>query len=286
MLIDWFTVGAQALNFLILVWLMKRFLYKPILQAIDTREKLIAGELKDAAAKKAEAKAEKEEFEGKNTAFNQERAKLLSTATSEAEAEKQKLISQARQAADILQGKRMETLLAEAQSLSQSISRLTQKEVFAITRKTLADLADISLEEQICLVFLKRLSAMDGKSKEVLGQALKTATAPAVVRSTFALPEKERGAIQKALNETFSADIHLCYETTSDLVCGIELSSSGQKLEWSIANYLVLIEKEVTELLKKQLPPEPLKDLLPQTKTGPLTETKMTAKQKDSEHAA
>jgi F-type H+-transporting ATPase subunit b len=31
MLIDWFTVGAQALNFLILVWLMKRFLYKPIL---------------------------------------------------------------------------------------------------------------------------------------------------------------------------------------------------------------------------------------------------------------
>ena len=27
MLIDWFTVGAQALNFLILVWLMKRYLY-------------------------------------------------------------------------------------------------------------------------------------------------------------------------------------------------------------------------------------------------------------------
>ena len=45
MLIDWFTVGAQALNFLILVWLMKRFLYKPILTAIDTREKRIAAEL-------------------------------------------------------------------------------------------------------------------------------------------------------------------------------------------------------------------------------------------------
>src|ERR1035441_6695689 len=39
MLIDWFTVGAQALNFLVLVWLMKRFLYKPILDAIDEREK-------------------------------------------------------------------------------------------------------------------------------------------------------------------------------------------------------------------------------------------------------
>ena len=38
MLIDWFTVGAQVLNFLILVWLMKRFLYKPVLDAIDARE--------------------------------------------------------------------------------------------------------------------------------------------------------------------------------------------------------------------------------------------------------
>jgi len=42
MLIDWFTVGAQALNFLILVWLMKRFLYKPVLHAIDEREMRIA----------------------------------------------------------------------------------------------------------------------------------------------------------------------------------------------------------------------------------------------------
>ena len=50
MLIDWFTVGAQALNFLILVWLMKRFLYKPILDAIDAREDRVAAELADADA--------------------------------------------------------------------------------------------------------------------------------------------------------------------------------------------------------------------------------------------
>ena len=55
MLIDWFTVGAQALNFIILVWLLKRFLYKPILNAVDAREKRIAAELADADAKKAEA---------------------------------------------------------------------------------------------------------------------------------------------------------------------------------------------------------------------------------------
>jgi len=66
MLIDWFTIAAQALNFLILVWLMKRFLYKPILNAIDAREQRIARELADADAKKAEAQKEREVFKGKN----------------------------------------------------------------------------------------------------------------------------------------------------------------------------------------------------------------------------
>jgi len=81
MLIDWFTIGAQALNFLILVWLLKRFLYKPILHAVDAREKRIAGELADADAKKAEAQKERDEFQHKNEEFDQQRAALLTKAT-------------------------------------------------------------------------------------------------------------------------------------------------------------------------------------------------------------
>ena len=105
MLIDWFTVGAQALNFLILVWLMKRFLYKPILDAIDAREKRIAGELADAAAKKAEARKERDEFQHKNEEFDQQRAALLSKATDEAKAERLRLLDEARKAADALSAK-------------------------------------------------------------------------------------------------------------------------------------------------------------------------------------
>ena len=102
MLIDWFTVAAQALNFLILVWLMKRFLYKPILNAIDEREKRIAAELANADAKKAEAQKEHDEFQHKNTEFDQQRAALLSKATGEAQAERQRLLDEARKAADAL----------------------------------------------------------------------------------------------------------------------------------------------------------------------------------------
>src|SRR5665811_1687363 len=230
MLIDWFTVLAQVLNFLILVWLLKRFLYKPILHAIDTREKRIAKELADADAKKAESQKERDEFQHKNEAFDQQRAALLSKATDEAKAERQRLLDEARKAADALSAKRQETLRNDAHNLNQAISRRTQQEVFAIARKALTDLATTSLEERLGEVFTRRLREMDGKAKATLGAALKTTTEPAVVRSAFDLPGEERAKIQNAINETFSAEVHLRFETAPDQISGIELTANGQKV--------------------------------------------------------
>src|ERR1700733_2925208 len=165
MLIDWFTITAQALNFLILVGLLKHFLYKPILNASDTREKLIAKELADADAKKAEAQKEHEEFQKKNEEFDQQRAALLTRATDEAKVERQRLLDEARKGADALTAKRQESLIHDAQNLNQAISRFTQKEVFAITRKALTDLATTSLEERMGEGFDRRLRGLDAKAK-------------------------------------------------------------------------------------------------------------------------
>jgi F-type H+-transporting ATPase subunit b len=257
MLLDWFTIGAQALNFLILVWLMKHFLYKPILNAIDAREKLIAKELADADAKKSEAQKERDEFQKKNEEFDQQRAALLAKATDEAKAERLRLLEEARKAADALSAKRQESLVNDAHNLNQAISRLTQKEVFAITRKALTDLATTSLEERMGEVFDRRLRELNGQAKNVLGEALKKNSEPALIRSTFDLPAAQRAAIQNALNETFSADIHIRFETSPDLVSGIELSANGQKVGWSIADYLASLEKGVGELLKEKDKPAP-----------------------------
>jgi len=256
MLIDWFTVGAQALNFVILVWLMKRFLYKPILHAIDAREQRIATELADANAKKAEAQKERDEFQHKNEEFDRQRAALLSRATDEAKAERQRLLDAARQAAGALSAKRQDTLRNEAHNLKQAISRRTQQEVFAIARKTLTDLAGTSLEERMSEVFTRRLREMDGQAKEGFAKALETASDPALVRSAFDLPAEQRAAIQNALNETFSAEIRVRFETAPDLVSGIELTTNGRKVAWSIADYLAALGKGVDELLKEKDTPE------------------------------
>ena len=286
MLIDWFTVGAQALNFVILVWLMKHFLYKPILNAIDTREKRIATELADADAKKAEAQKDRDEFQHKNEEFDQQRAALLSQATSEAKAERQRLLEEARQAADALSAKRQETLRNDAQNLNQAISRLTQQEVFAIARKALTDLATTSLEERVGDVFIRRLRETNGQAKADLASALKTASDPAVVRSAFDLPVEQRVAIQNAINETCSAEINVQFETAPDLVSGIELVTNGQKLAWSIADYVASLEKGLGELMKeKDKPdakadpkPEPKADAKPAAKVDPKPDAKAESK--------
>jgi len=252
MLIDWFTVLAQVVNFLILVWLLKRFLYRPILDAIDAREQRIAKELADADAKKAEAQQERAEFQHKNEAFDEQRATLLGKATDEAKAERQRLLAEARQAADTLAAKRQEALRSEQRSLNEALSRRAREEVFAIARKALADLATSSLEERLGEVFIRRLHEMDDKAKAGLGEALKSASDPGRVRSAFDLPPEQRTAIQNAINEAFSADIHLRFETAPDLVSGIELTTDGQKVGWSIAEYLASLEKGVGELLKEK----------------------------------
>jgi F-type H+-transporting ATPase subunit b len=249
MLIDWFTVGAQVLNFLILVWLMKRFLYKPILHAIDAREKRIAKELADAHAKRAEAQKERDEFQHKNEEFDRQRAALLVKATDEAKAERERLLDEARKAAESLSAKRRDALKREQLNFNAEITRRTREEVFAIARKTLTDLAATSLEERMSEIFTRRLREMGVQASVGLAEALRTASAPALVRSAFDLPAEQRAAIQNALNETFSAEIRVHFETAPDLISGIELTANGRKVAWSIADYLASLEKGVDELL-------------------------------------
>ncbi len=256
MLIDWFTVGAQALNFLLLVWLLKRFLYQPILHAIDAREKRIAAELANAGRQQAEARQERETYQQKNEEFAQQRAMLLGQATEEAKVERQRLLDAARQAADDFSAKRRKTLGKDVHKLNQLLQRRAQQEVFAIARKALTDLAATSLEERLTEVFMRRLRELDDEAKAGLASALDNASSPALIRSAFDLPAEQRAALQKALNETFAAKIPVRFETAPELISGIELSANGKKVAWSIADYLAALEQEVEELLN--VPDQPV----------------------------
>jgi len=269
MLIDWFTVGAQIVNFLILVWLLMHFLYKPILDAIDAREKKIAAELADADKKKAEAEKERTDFEDKNNAFDEQRSALLAKAADEAKSEHERLMDQAKKDAGSLRASQAEALRGDQIRLASEITILVEKEVFAIARKALTDLATVSLEERVGEVFTRHLRELDPKAKELLGTALKNSSQPALIRSAFDLPADQRAAIQNALNETFSAVVPIKFEESQDVICGIELTANGQKVAWSISSYLNGLSKKVSDLVDTQSPPVGKATPKPETAKAP-----------------
>jgi F-type H+-transporting ATPase subunit b len=273
MLIDWFTVGAQTLNFLILVWLMKHFLYKPVLSAIDEREKRIALALSDADAKKAAAQKECDDYKDKNVEFDQQRKALLNKATDEAKSERQRLLDEARREADDLIAKRQKTLQNDAHNLNQAISRRAQQEVFAIARKALTDLAETSLEERIVHVFVNRLHELGEDEKNILISTLKASHKPVIVRTTVALSPTLSATTVNVIKELLGMETQISFETAPEIISGIELTTDGHKVAWSIADYMASLEKGIDELLKEKDKSEAKSGSAASVKPEPATET-------------
>ena len=270
MLIDWFTVGAQAVNFLILIWLLKRFLYKPVLAAVDAREKKIAAQIADAAALEKKAQAERADLHQRSEALNRERESLLRKATEDANAERQRLIESARQESQQLHSKLIQALAQERAELGHQLSVRTQAEVFAVARKTLADLAGASLEDRMIEVFIAHLRELPKEQKLTLagadtniGGGVVTDTAEtanradpirvALVRSAFVLPASGRASIETAVHECLGSTVTTRFETSPEFVCGVELTMGGVKIAWSVADYLFSLSQSVAALVE----PEP-----------------------------
>ena len=121
MLIDWFTLIAQLVNFLILAWLLKRFLYHPIVTALDAREKKIASELQHATVVENEAKQSMSEWRQKNVEFEKQRMLLMQQATKAADDKKAELLIDARKEYDNLRARLEESLHHEQINLQQEI---------------------------------------------------------------------------------------------------------------------------------------------------------------------
>lgn len=263
MIIDWFTVIAQVINFLVLVWLLKRFLYRPILDAITAREKRIADELADAHATKLAAQLARDEFNRKNAAFDQAHADMVNRAMDEAKAERQRYIDAARQESTDLRTRWQEALQNEHRNLNAEITRRTQEEVFAIARKVLTDLSGVRLEARMVELFVQRLHDLEGAERTRLVSVFKAPTSQMLVRSTYALTAEQQAVVTDAIKAVFGLAQPLQFEV-ADTVSGIELVADGQKLAWSIADYLGALEKGVGELLSKQLKPEPEPNVVPE----------------------
>ncbi|MCE5274031.1 MAG: hypothetical protein ABFD70_01490 [Syntrophaceae bacterium] len=258
MRIDWFVLFAQIINFLVLVFLLKHFLYNRILGAMDTREARITAQFDEAGRLKEEAFESARAYQEKNRDLAERAEELLNQATRAAQNEKNQLMDEARQEVEVVRQRWHETLSREKKTFLEDLRRRSGTYIYDTIRHVLSDMADEDLESRMVRVFVGLIREMDREKQALLKEALKPGKAVIMVRSTFGLSPEQRGMIEEALRPYLALKASVRYETAEAIGAGIEMMVHGYKLSWSIEDYLASLEEKFVRVLKEEIRTEEL----------------------------
>lgn len=250
MLIDPFVVIAQIINFLILVALLKRFLYQPITQAMEARSQRIQRQLAIAAAKEQDAETEKELYRQQQQELIIQKQAWLEQAKQEVAQEKEKLTQQAQ--ADVEQARSQWYRIFEQdrQKLTRELRDRLSEQVVLTSRKALLDLANADLEAQIIETFIARLYNLDDLQREKINTApISNPQSVITIRSSLTIPNEKRDRLIAAIHQQITNNAEVQFETVEDLMCGLELRYGGYKISWNIGHYLTELAAETAKAM-------------------------------------
>jgi F-type H+-transporting ATPase subunit b len=250
--IDWFVFFAQVVNFLILIYLLKRFLYGRILQAMDEREAKIGKTFEEAERLKKEAEQSAQAFESKNKAIQDRHDELLNQAVKEAEEYKRELMSQARAEVDQIRKRWQDSVDREKTSFLHHLRQRAGRQVYEVTRRILQDMVDENVEQRMVSVFIKRVETLPDQDAEAFRSSILKSERGVVLQSAFDIDPANRGKIHEAMNRCRFDTAKLRYEVADNLVAGIEMRTDGHKLAWSFDDYLESLEESFTHVLQEE----------------------------------
>jgi F-type H+-transporting ATPase subunit b len=180
MKLDWFTVAAQIGNFLLLLWLLKRFLYRPIFAAMAARQQRVNPALSEAEAKAAAAEALQQDYLARQQEMAASRETWLARVREEVAAQRQIWLTRARTEVEEARERRRAELEREQRGYEETLQREAGQRLLALARRALRDLGGAELEAQMASVLLTRLRALDGETRRTLAEAARDgcATSP------------------------------------------------------------------------------------------------------------
>jgi F-type H+-transporting ATPase subunit b len=249
---DWFTLIAQVVNFLVLVWLLKHFLYARIVQAMNDREAKIASRLEEAARKRAEAEREAELYRARNREFDAQRDEMLAAAKQDADALRERLMETTRLEVEAAQAQWLDSLQRERQALLEDVRDRLGTQVFALARHALKELANVDLEGRILDVFVERLQGLDPAEREAIAAAVRNSDHEVEVRTAFPVPPDVRESVSRSLRQQLDDGVSVRFTSAPELICGIELRADSHRLVWNLDSYLEGLEARVFDVLDER----------------------------------
>jgi F-type H+-transporting ATPase subunit b len=248
--IDWFTLAAQVLNFVILVFLLKRFLYRPVLDTIARREEGIRSRLEEARLREEAAAAESARLRREWEQLDATRADLLREAEREADERRRELAEEVRGHARKVREDWRAALLQQRTAFLQDLRRRVGQETFRLAARVVRDLGDAELEDRVIRVFLARLQGLPAEERAKFVDALERSGGRIGIKSAFPLGPERREELEGAVRSwTGSIAPHFHFEQDPELALGIEMRAGDRILGWSLRSYLEELEADVVRHL-------------------------------------
>ncbi len=240
--IDWFVFFSQIVNLMILMFLLKKFLYGRIIGAMDAREAKIGALFGEAEQSRRDSQAAAEIHARKLRELDERYESMLDKARQDAEEYRERIEGKAREETDFLKMRWIEAVKSERENFLRELRHLAGKQTYAITRRVLYDLAEMDLEERIVEILAERIASMDEREREKFREPLENGGV-VTVTSAFDLSPERRETLAAALRRHIAPDIETVYEESDDILSGCELRSDGHKIAWSIKDYLDTLEE-------------------------------------------
>jgi F-type H+-transporting ATPase subunit b len=245
MLIDWFTVVAQIINFVVLVALLKHFLWDRLVHAIDEREKRVAIRLSSAEEAKNQAQQQMELIRSEKLDLEQKRDLMIAQAKHDADTLRNELTQEVRKAVEQQELKWHQDLERGRENFLNEVRRRTAKEILGVVRRALADLASSDLQHCAMEAFLEKLRTFDVAALHDL------ANGELAVRSPQEIPQETREKIQNVLQERLRKPVRLKFERAAEMPWGIELRGNGLRVGWNPDSYVDSLQENLNEALER-----------------------------------
>ena len=232
MSIDWITVIAQIANFLLLVWLLKRFLYRPILDGIDAREAEISRRMAQAGEARNKAEAAGADYQKLKSQLLSDQDEVVDEALRAAESQRDILLANARSKFKQEQEGWHRYLQQERSKFTTQLQQAGTETLLELTRKALHDLADETLEGAIVRHVSTHLHAIAAE----LSQAIDD-NSVAVATTYEALPEAAQMQLQTDMDKLLPG-IALRFETDAQQSPGLILRVGSAQVAWTLDSYI------------------------------------------------
>jgi F-type H+-transporting ATPase subunit b len=251
-LMDWFTVIAQIVNFLILVVALKYLLYDRILGAMDRRERRIASRLEEAQSKEDEAQQLISEYRKKQKELESKQDRILEQAHEDAEEKRKELLQEAKEDVKRLKREWKADLEKEKVSFDKDLQRALSKEAFLIASSALKEVADRELEEQVIRRFLDKIDDIGEDQREEIKNAAEDSGSEILVQTAFDPDDDQKEMIRKKLRDAFGVESDADFERSEEIFCGVTLKVNSRRIRWSVDDYLESSQRRVIDLINSE----------------------------------